>query len=238
VTLGDVTEKGSMVSKMPCPPCRPFHPIGEAGLWMSAIWIQGGGAPLSWGGAHQTLFLFPERGLRESGTAAWAHYPRADSGLLGRCDTDVTVTARGTEFDWMLHNLLWCILGTQARTRGRARSVQAPPARSLAPRAPLYASREKRRRLHTTTSTTQAFHSQFWDYQHRPLLTYTNSPSLSNRTATALGTPGARTAPARAALGTPGERWTPARAAQMSKASHHSWTATGPRECNIFSGPA
>ena len=98
MTLGDVTEKGSMVSKMPCPPCRPFHPIGEAGLWMSAIWIQGGGAPLSWGGAHQTLFLFPERGLRESGTAAWAHYPRADSGLLGRCDTDVTVTARGTEF--------------------------------------------------------------------------------------------------------------------------------------------
>ena len=97
MTLGDVTEKGSMVSKMPCPPCRPFHPIGEAGLWMSAIWIQGGGAPLSWGGAHQTLFLFPERGLRESGTAAWAHYPRADSGLLGRCDTDVTVTARGTE---------------------------------------------------------------------------------------------------------------------------------------------
>jgi len=140
--------------------------------------------------------------------------------------------------DWMLRNLLWCILGTQARTRGRARSVQAPPARSLAPRAPLYASREKRRRLHTTTSTTQAFHSQFWDYQHRPLLTYTNSPSLSNRTATALGTPGARTAPARAALGTPGERWTPARAAQMSKASHHSWTATGPRECNTFSGPA
>ena len=140
--------------------------------------------------------------------------------------------------DWMLHNLLWCILGTQARTRGRARSVQAPPARSLAPRAPLYASREKRLRLHTTTSTTQAFHSQFWDYQHRPLLTYTNSPSLSNRTATALGTPGARTAPARAALGTPGERWTPARAAQMSKASHHSWTATGPRECNTFSGPA
>jgi hypothetical protein len=58
---------------------------------------KGEGPSLSGGGARQTLFLFPEWSLRESGTAAWAHYPRADSGLLGRCDTDVTGIARGTE---------------------------------------------------------------------------------------------------------------------------------------------
>jgi hypothetical protein len=201
-----------MVSKMPCPPCRPFHPIGEAGLWMSAIWIQGGGAPLSWGGAHQTLFLFPERGLRESGTAAWAHYPRADSGLLGRCDTDVTVTARGTEFDWMLHNLLWCILGTQARTRGQSRSVNAPPARTLAPQAPLYAFLEKRRRLHTSTSTTSTRHQSPVQRLHHP--TDTPHPiSLLTTRPRHREHPGKERPRSRAALGTPGVSQIPARVA-------------------------
>ena len=106
---------------------------------------KGEGPSLSGGGARQTLFLFPEWGLRESGTAAWAHYPQADSGLLGRCNTDVTASARGTEFDWMCRNLLWYILGTQARARRLPRSVYAPPARSLAPRVPLNAILEKRR---------------------------------------------------------------------------------------------
>jgi len=37
-----------VVAKLPL--SRLSHPIGEAGFWMSAIWIQGGRAPLSGGG--------------------------------------------------------------------------------------------------------------------------------------------------------------------------------------------
>ena len=75
-----------------------------------------GKGPPTRGGRHQTFFL-PVGGLRESGTAVWAHYPRADSGLLARLGTDMTGTAIGTEFDWILRGFGRCILGTRARTQ-------------------------------------------------------------------------------------------------------------------------
>jgi len=184
---------------------------------------KGEGPSLSGGGAHQTLFHFPERGLRESGTAVWAHYPRADSGLLGRCDTDVTVTARGTEFDWMRRNLLWCILGTQSRARGRARSVQAPPARSLAPRAPLYAFLEGRGGALPHLHLHKHYHSSPIKtvgilLTHPPFHSLTGRPRHREHPGQAWPRP-------RAALGTPGERRTPAR---VRPHVHHARGPKGP----------
>ena len=232
MTPGDVTEKRFMVTWLQEPYPVRCVPTGRQVSGGAQSGSKGEGPSLSGGGAHQTLFHFPERGLRESGTAVWAHYPRADSGLLGRCDTDVTVTARGTEFDWMRRNLLWCILGTQSRARGRARSVQAPPARSLAPRAPLYAFLGGERRRPPPSTPTQAL--PLLANQDRRHPTNSSPIPLSNRTATAPGTPGASMAPAPCGTGNTRGKKDPG---PCSPTCPSRTGAQGSREYNTYPGP-
>jgi hypothetical protein len=126
----------------------------------------------------------------------------------------------------MRRNLLWCILGTQSRARRRACSVQAPPARSLAPRAPLYAFLGGRGGALLHLRLHKHYHSSPIKtigilLTHPPFHSLTGRPRHREHPGQAWPRP-------RAALGTPGERGTPARVCPHVHASHHARGPKGP----------